>query len=120
MFRIKRNSDGSIQRHKTWVVAKGFQTPDVDFFETFSPVVKASTIRIVLTIAVSYSWDLWQLDFNNAFLNETLEEDVYMAQPLGYIDARCPDYVCKLCKAIYGLKKALRAWNHTHKSAFQS
>lgn len=121
IFRIKRNSDGTIQRYKARLVAKGFhQHPGVDFFETFSPVVKASTIRVVLSLAVSKGWSLRQLDFNNAFLNGTLDEDVYMQQPPGYIDQSRPTHICKLQKAIYGLKQAPRAWNTTLKSVLPS
>lgn len=121
IFRIKRNADGSVQRYKTWLVAKGFhQSLGIDFFETFSPVVKASTIRVVLSIAVMNGWKLRQLDFNNAFLNGTLDEDVFICQPSGYVDNRFPDHVCKLNKAIYGLKQALRAWNNKLKTTLVS
>ncbi|KAL4028032.1 hypothetical protein IC575_011224 [Cucumis melo] len=113
VFRLKRNA-GSIQRHKARLVAKGFhQNPGIDFFETFSPIIKASTVRVVLNLAVSKGWNLQHLDFNNAFLNGELSEDVYMSQPAGYVHPHFPDYVCKLNKAIYGLKQAPRAWNTT-------
>lgn len=82
IYRIKRKADGSIDRYKARLVAKGFhQTPDIDFFETFSPVVKATTIRVVLNITVSRGWMIQQLDFNNAFLNGHLDEEVFMQQP---------------------------------------
>lgn len=79
IFRIKRHPDGSIQRYKARLVAKGFhQTPGIDFFETFSPIIKVSTIRVVLTLAVNYGWVLRQLDFNNTILNGNLDEHLYM------------------------------------------
>lgn len=73
IFRIKRNPDGSVSRYKAQLVAKGFQQRlDIDFHDTFSPVVKAATIRLVLTLAISNGWPLKQLDVNNAFLHGTL------------------------------------------------
>lgn len=80
IFRIKNNVDGTVQRYKARLVVKGFhQNPGIDFFETFNPVVKASTIRVVLSLAVSKGRSMRQLDFNNAFLNGQLLEDVYMS-----------------------------------------
>jgi len=73
-------------------------------------MVKAATIRLTLSIAVSRGWSLRQLDVQNAFLHGILEEEVYMHQPLGYADKTHPNYVCKLDKALYGLKQAPRAW----------
>jgi len=92
-------------------VAKGYkQQHRIDYDDTFSRVVKAATIRIVLSIAVSRGRSLRQLDVHNAFLYGFLEEEVYMHQPPGYVDPARPNYVCKLDKTLYGLKQAPRAW----------
>ncbi|KAK9065217.1 hypothetical protein SSX86_016600 [Deinandra increscens subsp. villosa] len=111
LFKTKLRADGSVERHKARLVAQGFsQVPGFDFDHTFSPVVKATTIRIVISLAVLNGWRLHQLDVNNAFLHDILNEQVYMEQPSGFIDSKYPDRVCLLHKALYGLKQAPRAW----------
>jgi histone deacetylase 1/2 len=91
-------------------VAKGFlQTAGFDFTETFSPVIKPVTIRIILTLAVTYKWQVQQIDINNAFLNGVLQEEVFMQQPVGF-EVADKSLVCKLHKSLYGLKQAPRAW----------
>lgn len=110
VYKINRGLDGNIERYKARLVAKGFrQRYGIDYEETFSPVVKAAIIWLVLSLAVSRNWCLRQLDVTNAFLHGYLEEDVFMKQPPGYEDKTKPNYVCKLDRALYGLKQAPRA-----------
>jgi hypothetical protein len=111
IFRHKYNSDGSLSRHKArWVVWGFSQQPGIDYDETFGPVVKPATIRLVLSLAISSSWPIHQLDVKNAFLHGYLDEVVYSQQPSGFVDPHHPDYVCRLHKSLYGLKQAPRAW----------
>lgn len=93
------------------MVAKGFsQEPCIDYSKTFSPVVKSTTIRDVLSIAVASGWSIRQLDVHNAFFHGFISEELYMRQPPSFQDERFPHHVCKLQRSLYGLKQAPRAW----------
>ena len=106
MYKLKYNNDGSISRYKARLVAKGFhQQFGIDFDETFSPVVKPFTVRIILSLAVQFNWPLKQLDVQNDFLHGFLKEEVFMVQPPGYMDPALPNHVCLLQKSLYGLKQ---------------
>lgn len=105
VYRVKYNSDGSIDKYKARLVVKGFhQTAGVDYNKTFSPVIKASTIKVILSLAVMNHWSLRQVDINNVFLHGYLNAEVYMQQPEDFVDQSRPTHVCKLQKALYGLK----------------
>ena len=108
---MKYFPDGSIERLKACLVAKGYtQTYGVDYAETFSPIAKISFVRILISLAANLGWTLFQLDVKNGFLNGDLKEEVYMEQPLRFVAQGESGKVCRLHKAIYGLKQSPRAW----------
>jgi len=111
IFKKKYHADGTLERRKARWVVRGFsQRPGLDFDQTFAPVVKPATIRVVLHLAAANDWPVHQLDVKNAFLHGELTERVYCHQPAGFVDASRPNDVCLLRKSLYGLKQAPRAW----------
>lgn len=99
-------------RYKARFVARGCKQLDgVDVTETYSPVVRYTTLRLLFAYAVRKDLEITHLDVETAFLQGELEEKVYMQQPEGYVDPHHPNLVCKLNKAIYGLKQSGRVWN---------
>lgn len=111
VFKIKRDSDGNVSRYKARLVAKGFtQKHLIDYNETFSPVVRYSTLRMFFALAAELGLQIDHMDVTTAFLNGELKEKIYMAQPKGFIAKNQENKVCLLQKAIYGLKQSSRAW----------
>lgn len=108
VYHIKCHSDGSNKWLKGRHVSKGFhQWPSVDFTETFSSIVKLTTIRVVIILANHFGWPIHQLDIHNAFLHGILHDEVYMKQAPRFIDPQFPHHVCCLHKSIYDFKQAL-------------
>ena len=109
---MKTDADGNVTVYKARLVAKGFrQVQGVDYDETFSPVAKLKSVRIMLAIAAYYDYEIWQMDVKTAFLNGYLKEELYMMQPEGFVDPKNANKICKLQRSIYGLVQASRSWN---------
>jgi hypothetical protein len=112
VYKIKYDENGLPVRYKARLVVKGFmQVYGVDYNETYAPVMKYDSLRLLLAIACIFNLEIKQFDVDNAFLNALLNEDIYMQQPEGYIKSNSPTAVLKLFKSLYGLKQAPYEWN---------
>ncbi|GJS74204.1 retrovirus-related pol polyprotein from transposon TNT 1-94 [Tanacetum coccineum] len=111
VFRNKLDENGIVSLNKAWLVAQGYnQQEGIDYDKTYAPIARLESIRILLAYACALDFKLFQMDVKSAFLNGFINEEVYVAQPPGFIDFEKPDHVYKLKKALYGLKQAPKAW----------
>ena len=105
IFKRKVKADGTIDKYKARLVVKGYrQKEGLDYFDTYSPVMRITSIRVLVAIAAVYGLEIHQMDVKTAFLNGELEEEIYMEQPGGFVVTGKEKKVCKLVKSLYGLK----------------
>ncbi|KAE9280413.1 Retrovirus-related Pol polyprotein from transposon TNT 1-94, partial [Phytophthora rubi] len=121
VYVIKYKPDGSVDRFKARLVIKGFlQKYGIDYTEIFAPVVRMEILRQLLALAAAMDWEVEQMDVKTAFLNGFLEEEIYMEQPVGFVQPGKEDHVCVLKKSLYGLKQAPRVWYYTFYEAMMA
>lgn len=111
IYKLKRDAGGKVVKHKARLVARGFvQKHGIDYEESFAPVTRLETVGLLLALAAKSDWEVHHLDVKTAFLNGEIIEEVYVAQPEGYVKQGQEHMVYKLIKTLYGLKQAPRAW----------
>jgi hypothetical protein len=109
VYKVKHNADGFVSRYKAKLVVKGYaQTYGIDYEETYSLGAKMTIVRAIIAMVATKGWSLHLMDVKNAFLHGDLQEEVYMEQPLGYVDQTHPNLVCRLKKTLYNLKQTPR------------
>ncbi|GKD45147.1 copia protein [Tanacetum coccineum] len=114
-----QNENGVVSRNKARLVAQGYnQQEGIDFDETYAPVARLESIRILLAYSCAHDFKLFQMDVKSAFLNGFINEEVYVSQTPGFVDFEKPNHVFKLKKALYGLKQAPKAWYDILKTFF--
>ncbi len=119
VYKVKRDAQGNVERYKSHLVAKGFlQKQGVNFEEVYAPMNKHTTLRSLLVIVTQQDLELHQLDVKTTFLNGELEQEIYMQQPQGY-EQGGPNIVCRLLRALYGLRQAPRAWHRCLKKVLE-
>ena len=112
IFKRKLKDDGTIDKYKARLVVKGYkQREGLDYFDTYSPVSRITSIRVLVALATVYGLQIHQMDVKTAFLNGDLEEEIYMEQPEGFITRGNEEKVCRLVKSLYGLKQAPKQWH---------
>jgi hypothetical protein len=115
IFKKKMKPDGSVDKFKARLVAKGFrQSKSIDYFDTYAPVARISSIRTLVSLASIYNLEIHQMDVKTAFLNGYLDEEIYMEQPEGFIIPGQENKVCKLVKSLYCLKQASKQWHERY------
>jgi hypothetical protein len=111
IYKVKKDADGSVEKYKARFVAWGFsQIEGIDYGETFAPVARYSSIRSILALSAQMGWCIHQMDVKTTFLNGIIEEEVYIEQPEGFETFDRESHVCRLKRALYGMKQAPRAW----------
>ena len=106
VLKRKLKADGSVEKYKARLVAKGFrQKENIDFFDTYSPITRITSIHVLFAIAAIHDFIIHQMDVKTTFLNGDLEKEIYMDQPEGFVVPRQEHKVCKLERSLYGLKQ---------------